>query len=200
MRMMPALALTLAVIAAPAMAQIPSAPSDAAIGSATAMVEAISPAAREKTAFDAQMANIRRGALLAQMIGNNPRVREAAQKDKAAVEAMLGRAGALQADALAPIFAQRVAAIRQGNIQAFASRFTIAELNAIAAFYKSGAGAKLLTAQPTIAAEVTRTVNAQYAPNVEAAQKAIAPRVEAEIKTMFPDQPAAPAPAPAAKR
>lgn len=173
-------------------------PSAPAVAAATAMIEAISPQTREKAAMDAQVANIRRGALIAQMIGANPRVREAAQKDKPGVEAMLGRAGAIQADALTPIFVQRAAAIRAATIQAYASQFTIAEMAAITAFYRTGPGAKLLTAQPSIAQRVNAQVNAQYGPNVEAAQKAIAPRIEAEVKKLIPDQPAAPA-APAAR-
>lgn len=194
MRLLLALALPV-ITSQPATAQPAAAPSAAAIAAATAMIETISPRAREQAALDAQLAGIRRGALLARQIGANPRVQQAAKDKKAEVEAMLGRAGAIQADALTPIFRQRANAIREETVKAYASQFTIAELNAIAAFYKSGPGTKLLGAQPGIAAQVNQQVNAQYAPNVEAAQKGIAPRIEAEVKKMFPDQPAAAAPA-----
>lgn len=185
-----------ALVAAPGAAQTAAEPSAAAPASATAMIEAISPKAREQAALETQIANIRRGALVAQQIGRNARVQQAAKDNKVALEAMLARAGALQADALAPIFRQRAEATREATIKAYASRFTIAELNAITAFYKSGPGAKLLGAQPGIAADVNRTVNARFAPNVQAAQETVAPQVAAEVKKMFPDQPAA-APAPA---
>lgn len=194
MRLLLALALPV-ITSQPATAQTAAAPSAAALAASTAMIETISPKAREQSALDAQLSGIRRGALLARQIGANPRVQKAAKDNKAKVEAMLARAGAIQADALTPIFRQRANAIREETVKAYANQFTIAELNAIAAFYKSGPGTKLLAAQPNIAAQVNQRVNAQYAPNVEAAQKGIAPRIEAEVKKMFPDQPAAAAPA-----
>jgi hypothetical protein len=190
MRLLFALALPV-ITSQPATAQTAAAPSAAAVAAATAMVEAISPKAKEQAGLDAQLTNIRRGALVLRMIGNSPRVQAAAKDKKAELEAMLGRAGAIQAETLSPIFRQRTNAVRDATIRSYASQFTIAELNSITAFYKSAPGAKLLAAQPTIAAQVNQQVNAQYAPNVEAAQKGIAPRVEAEVKKMFPDQPAA---------
>lgn len=194
------LALALPVITsqpatAQAPAQTPAAPSAAAVAAATVMVETISPKAKEQESLEAQLTNISRGALVLRMIGNSPRVQQAAKDNKAELEAMLGRAGAIQAQALSPIFRQRTNAVRDATIRSYTSQFTISELNAIAAFYKSGPGAKLLGAQPTIATQVNQQVNAQYAPNVDAAQKGVAARVETEVKTMFPDQAAVPAPA-----
>jgi hypothetical protein len=187
MRVLSTLAVALAV-SAPALAQTAAEPSAAAIASATAMIEAISPQAREQASLETQLANIRRGALVLRQIRNNVRVQKAATDNKVALEAMLARAGALQADALAPIFRQRADAIREATIRSYATRFTITALNAVTAFYKSGPGAKLLSSQPGIAAQVNRDVNARFAPNVKAAQDTVAPQVADEVKKMFPDQ------------
>ncbi len=186
------------VTSQPALAQS-AAPSAAAVTAATAMVEAIAPATADKAALDQQIAAVRRGALIAQLIGNNPQVQAEAQRNQAGVQAMLGRAGAIQADALAPVFTRRQAAVRAATIQAYATQFTIPELTAITSFYRSAPGAKLRSTQPQLVQQVAQQVQTQFAPQVQAAQQGIVPRIEAEIKTVFPNlvgaPPAAPAPA-----
>jgi hypothetical protein len=201
MRFLIAFALPV-VTSQPALAQA-AAPSAQAVAAAAAMVEAISPAAAEKAALDQQLANIRRGALIFQLIANNQQVQAAVQNNRAGVEAMLARAGAIQADALAPIFSQQQAAVRQASVQAYAQQFTIAELNAISAFYRSAAGQKLRTTQPQIAQTVGRQVQQQFAQALQNANQSVAPRVRTEVNSLFPnlisDGTAAPAtPAPAA--
>lgn len=178
------LALSL-ITSQPTLAQS-AAPSASAIAAATVMVETISPATSEKTALDQQIANIRRGALIAQLIGNNPQVQEEAKRNQAGVEAMLGRAGAIQAAALTPIFTQRQTAVRAATIRAYATQFTIAEMTAITNFYGSAPGIKLRATQAPVAQQVAQQVQTQFNPQVQAAQQSVAPRIEAEIKTLFP--------------
>ncbi len=208
MRMM--LLLAIPVIASPfagsvALAQTPpaaapAAPSAAAVAAATAMVEVISPEVTDRANLQAQLENVRKGALIAQLIGANPRVQQVAKSNRVGLEAMLGRAGAIQATALTPLFNERRVALRAATINAFARQFSISELNAAAAFYRSPLGVKLLSSQPLIAQSVNQQVQAQFAPRIEAAQKTVAPRIEAELKSLFPDQPVPAAAAAPAKR
>jgi len=172
------------LLAAPAVAQ------DAATTSAaTAMVDLINPPAQAKAGLDRQIAAVRDGQMIHAMLGNQPRFRTEAAKNQPAFNAAIKRMGATQAQALAPIFTDMQAASRRAAIAAYAKNFTAAELGQIMAFYKTPAGAKLLRAQPQITADVNRSVQAEYAPKIEAAQKSVAPKITAELKKIFPEAP-----------
>jgi hypothetical protein len=196
MRYLLALALPL-VTSQPVLAQ--AQPSAAAIASATVLVDMLSPPATSKAALDQQLQGVRQGNMIRAQLGNNPRFREAAQKNEPGFAAAMARMGNMQADALGPIYAEMQAAVRTASIQAYATSFTIEELNAAAAFYRTATGAKLLRTQPQLAAQVNQNVQQQYTPRLQAAQQALNPKLEAELRALFPQQAAAPAPAPAKK-
>jgi hypothetical protein len=199
MRALLALALPL-VISQPVLAQGQPQlqPSSAALASATVLVDTLTPPATSKAALEQQMAGVRQGNLIRAQLGNNPRFRETAQKNEPGFAAAMARMGNLQADALAPIYTEMQAAVRTATIQAYASNFTIDELNAATAFYRTSTGAKLLRTQPQLAAQVNQNVQQQFTPRLQAAQQGLAPKLDAELKALFPPQ-AAPQAAPAKK-
>jgi len=192
MRMLLALALPV-VTSQPALAQAQS--SASAMASATVLVDTLTPPANSKASLDQQLAGVRQGNLIRAQLGNNPRFREAVQKNDPGFAAALARMGNLQAEALGPIYTEMQAAVRTATIQAYAGNFTIDELNAATTFYRTPVGAKLLRTQPQLAARVNQTVQQQYAPRLQAAQQGLAPKMDAELKALFPPQAAAPAPA-----
>jgi hypothetical protein len=192
MRMGMAVVLALALpgaVAEPVRAQ--GQPSAAAVAAATVFVDTLTPPAASKAALEQQLAGVRQGSLIRAQLGNNPRFAEKAAKNEPDFVAALARMGAQQAGALAPIYTEMQGAVRSANIQAYATNFTIAELNSATAFYRSPLGAKLLTTQPRIAALVNQQVQQQFAPRLLAAQQALAPKLDAELKTIFPPLPAA---------
>lgn len=176
-----ALATALAVLPAAALAQD-------ATKSATAVVDTLNPVARSNAQLEAQLKAMRNGDAVRAMLSQNPRFREEAAKNKPAFNAALARMGAMQADALAPIQREMLTASRQAAIQLYAREFTAAELDQIAAFYRTPAGAKLLARQPAINAEVSKTMQQKFGPRVQAAEKAMAPKMEAELRKLFPAQ------------
>lgn len=196
MRFLLALALPL-VTSQPLLAQ--AQPSAAAVASATVLVDTLTPPATSKAALDQQLAGVRQGNLIRAQLGNNPRFREAAQKNDPGFAAAMARMGNMQADALGPIYTEMQAAVRTATVQAYASNFTIDELNAATAFYRTPTGAKLLRTQPQLAAQVNQNVQQQFAPRMQAAQQTLGPKLEAELRTLFPPQAAAPAAAPQKK-
>ncbi len=179
-----ALAATLATLPVAASAQT-------ATKSAAAVVDILNPAARASAQLEAQLKAMRNGDAMRAMLSQNPRFREEAAKNKPAFNAALARMGAIQADALGPIQREMLTASRQVAIAAYARDFTAAELDQIAAFYRSPTGAKLLARQPAINAEVSKAMQQKYAARVQAAEKAVAPKLEAELRKLFPQQPPA---------
>lgn len=169
--------------AAPALAQAAD-----ARAAATAVVDITNPPARSKAQLDAQIAAMRKGDAIRAVLNQNPGFRELAQKDPTRVNATLARVGAIQADTLGPIQREMLTASRQAAIDAYAREFTAAELNAILAFYKSPAGAKLLARQGAVNAEVAKTMQAKFAPRVQAAEKAVGPKIDAELRKLAPPQ------------
>lgn len=178
-----ALLPAIVLFAVPASAQ---APSPAAVRAATTVVDLTNPPARARAGLDAQLKEMRAGAAIRALFGNNPRFRAEAAKNQPAFNSALARMGAIQADALGPILTEMQAASRRAAIDGYARNFTEAELEAIAAFYRSPAGQKLVARQPAISVEVSQTIAQTFGPRMQAAEKNIAPRLEAELKKLFP--------------
>ncbi|WP_448585352.1 DUF2059 domain-containing protein [Thermaurantiacus sp.] len=174
--------LALLALAAPAAAE-------QARAVATALVDLLAPPARQQAELDRQLAEMRKGAAIRGLLGQNPRFRMEEARKQPAFEAGLQRMGAIQAEALGPILKEMVPAQRELTIAAYARNFTEAELNAIAAFYRSPAGAKFARLQPQVAIEVGRGMAQRFGPRIETAQKSIAPRLDAELRKLLPPEP-----------
>jgi hypothetical protein len=177
------IALVAAALAAPLQAQAPSAEATRA---ATAVVDIQAPPARSQAAVEAQLKELRSGASIRAMGSRDPRFKAEAAKNSPAFNAGIARMGAIQADAVGPILREMQPASRQMAIEAYARNFTVAELEAIAAFYKSPAGAKLLQRQGAINAEVQQAMAKRFGPRMQAAEKAAAPKMQAEMQKLFP--------------
>lgn len=158
------------------------------VAAATALVDQITPPAVGKAGLDAQMKAIREGQMIRGMLANNPQFRAEAAKNQPAFNAGIARIGAMQAQALSPIFSEMQTASRKEAIAEYSRRFTATELYQIIAFYKSPAGAKLLAQQPQVAQAINRQVQGSYGPRMEAAQKNLGPKIEAELRKLFPQQ------------
>ena len=183
MRLVLLAALLAAPFATPAVAQ---APSPAALQSASALVELLSPRARESAALEQQLAALARGDGFRQAFGQDPRFQAAAQRDRAAFDRTLSRAGAALVAGTAPIQREMLTARRTAAARAFAARMTPAELDAAVAFLRSPVGAKLIAAQGPVQASVAEQVNRQFAARIQAANRAAEPRIRAELQKLVP--------------
>ncbi len=171
-------------VAAPAPAQ---APDPAALRAATVVVDLNNPPARAKAGLDRQIAEMRRGNAIRAMFQQNPRFQQEAAKNTPAFNAAIQRMGAIQADAVGPVMAEMQAASRQAAIEAYARAFTVAELEQLATFFRSPVGQKLIAQQQPIMQQVGQTVAQRFSPRMEAAQRQAAPKLEAELKKLFPE-------------
>lgn len=191
-RTLPVAALA-AVLVASVAVPAPAAAQDAT-AAATALVDLIAPLPAAQAQLEAQLAEMRKGAAVRAMLAGNPRYQMEAAKNQPAFNQGIARIGAMQADALGPIMREMVPATRKATIAAYAAAFTPAELAAIATFYRTPAGQKLIRQQAELQGRVNQQMAQQYAPKMNAAQQALAPKIDAELRKLFPPQPAAGAP------
>ncbi len=184
----PVLVAGFALLAAsPVLAQ-----SAATTQAATALVDLLTPPAAQKAGLDSQLQQMREGAAIRSMLRNSPQYRAEAAKNQPAFNAAIARMGAMQADALGPVMREMQPVSRQLTIEAYAREFTEAELKAITAFYSSPAGMKLRARQPAVLAGVNRQIQQRFGPRMQAAEKAIAPKLDAELRKLFPSATGAP--------
>jgi hypothetical protein len=83
---------------------------------------------------------------------------------------------------------EMLGARRELTARNFARRMTVPELNASVAFFRSPTGAKLLAQQPAVAAAVAADVERRFAARIQAAERAVAPRVRDELAKLVPAQ------------
>jgi len=189
MTLTPGTALTAAIgillMATPAPAQAQSAE---ALTAAATVVDLQTPPDRSKTLLETQMKELRSGAGIRSMLGNNPQFRMEAAKNQPSFNAAIGRMGAMQADALGPILREMQPANRQAMIDAYARTYTVAELNEIATFYRSPTGAKLRKTQNATNAAANKVIQERFGPRMQAAEKSVAPKLNAELKKLMPAQ------------
>ena len=165
-----------------------SAQSPEAIKAATALVDTIVPPAAAKEQMDKQISQIRSGAGIRTMLSGNPQLKAELAKNSPAVNAGIGRMGAIQADAVGPIMREMQASARAEQIASFARNFTAAELAQITAFYRTPAGAKFLAKQGAVTADVAKSNAQKFGARMQAAERAAAPKLEAELRKTFPAQ------------
>ena len=175
-----AASITLAV---PAVAQTPS---PEALKAAATVVDLQTPPDRSKAMLESQLKELRSGAGIRAMLGNNPQFRMEAAKNQPAFNAAIARMGAIQADAISPILREMQPATRQAMIESYARAYTVNELNEIAAFYRSPTGVKLRNTQSQANQVANKVVQDRFAPRMQAAEKSIAPKLNAELKKLMP--------------
>jgi len=157
-----------------------------AIAAATVLVDLQTPPGAAKAALDNQLREMRQGAAIRAMMSSNPAFRAEAAKNQPAFNSAMARMGAIQADAVGPIMVDMQKASRTIAIDTFARNFSAAELQQITAFYKSPTGAKLLARQGQMSQDIAKQVQARFGPRMEAAQKAVAPKLQAELTKLQP--------------
>lgn len=173
---------------APALAQADA----ATVKAATALIDLQNPPARLTGEVNSRIKQMRDGAAVRALLNQNPQIKMELAKNQPSATAGIARVGAVQADTMAPILRDMQTAGRQAGIDAYAKRFTAQELEAILAFYRSPAGAKLMREQRAIAEEVGRTVQPKFAPRLQAAEKTVTAKLQEELPKMFPQLAAPP--------
>lgn len=152
---------------------------------ATKLVDMLTPAAQTKEGVTQQVKAMREGAAIRAMLSRNPAARAELARNKPATNAGIARIGAMQADSIGPIMLEAQAASRKDTITNYAEAFSAAELKQLLDFYGSPLGLKLRKLQPEIARRTAAESQKRFAPRLDAANKALAPKIEPELRKMF---------------
>lgn len=120
----------------------------------------------------AQEEELRTGSIVQQQVDRNPEMKAAREKDPAQWALVMKRFGERQADALDEVRKPVQQEFHDRLVRAYATHFTVDELNAIATFYQSPAGEKLVTVVPPMMTEnmgwLQDTIGERMQPKIQA--------------------------------
>lgn len=196
----------LALLGAPALAAAPAKKTAAAKTVAAAPLDPDRKAAAEEVvkltrveetndaSLTEQSNELRTGSLVEQEVDRSPAMKAARLKDPGPWTLVMKRFGERQADILDEVKVPAEAEFHDRLVRAYATKFTLDELKAIADFYQSPAGQKLVATIPPIMAETMGELQDSIAERMAPRVKALRGDFVEAVKPLM-----AGAPAPAAK-
>ena len=191
----PLLAAATLATAAPALAQAKPAAAPAvnpaARQAATALVTQLGIKAQLQRQMAQSVTQMKSGAVVRAMLAQSPGFIQAYQANQAKVDPVLARAGAIQAEVAQQVINQNLDAVVNDAITAYATQFTAAELNGLAAFYRSPLGQALQAKQPVVAAQIARATSTRIGVKIDEAMKANQNRLREALKPLDSVPPAA---------
>lgn len=173
-----ALLLTAPLLSAPALAQARPAPARAAPVDpaarqvAAALVAQIGIKAQLQRQMNANIAQMKSGAVIRSMLAGQPGFIPAYQANKAKFDAAMAKAGTIQAGIAQKVVDQNIDAVIADATNAYARSFTLAELNGLLAFYRSPLGVALQNKQPGVAVQIAQSSATRIGQKIDVAVKA----------------------------
>jgi uncharacterized protein len=181
------ISVALIAVAAPAFA----AADPAAVTAATALVEQLGVKAQIADGMNRGIANMRSGAMITQMLSQQPGFEAARAKQPAKFDEVLKKAGGMQANAAQKVVNEQLPLVVNAAIQSYATNYTAAELKQLSDFYRSPLGIAYAAKQPKVAAGINDATSKLMGAKIQAAMQALAPQINVELARL---QPAAAAP------
>lgn len=180
------------LVAAPVLAQAPpAAPTPAARQAAAALVTQLGIKAQLQRQMAQTVTQMKSGAVVRAMLAQSPGFIQAYQANKAKFDPVLARAGAIQAEIAQGVINQNLDAVVADAVTAYATQFTVAELNGLAAFYKSPLGQALQAKQPAVANQIARATATRIGTKIDEAMKANQNRLRDALKPLDSPAPSA---------
>ncbi|MEY2885053.1 MAG: hypothetical protein RL490_2777, partial [Pseudomonadota bacterium] len=139
--------------AAPAAA---SAPSAASVQAAAGLVQLLGVREQLAASMNQNVQMMRSGVAMRSMLAQQPGFVPAYNANKAKFDAALQKAGAIQAGIAEKVIRDNSAAVLNAAVQSYARNYTLAELQALTAFFRTPAGQALNRKQPRISAEISQ--------------------------------------------
>lgn len=183
--------------ALPAAAQAPAAskPLDpAAVAAARALVTQLDIAGQINRSLTQNVEVMRSGAAVRSMLAQQPGFVPAYNANRAKFDTALKNAGGIQARIAEKVIRENARAVVDVAVQAYARNYSAAELQGLAAFFKTPLGQALNTRQPRVTAEIGEASNRIIAGKIDAGMRAAAPQLQAALAPLNSAAPARPAP------
>ncbi len=177
---------------APAKKPAPAAAIDpAARTAAAALVAQLGLRAQLQAQMNANVAQMKSGAVVRAMLAQQPGFIPAYQANKAKFDAALGKAGAIQAEIAQGVINSNLNGVMAAATNAYARTFTVAELNGLIAFYRSPAGIALQRKQPQVSNQIGEATAQLIGRKIDAAMQANQSRMRDALAPLNSAPPAA---------
>lgn len=179
--------------ARPGIAAPPAVRADAAtMQAAAALVAQLNLKAQLQAQMASTVKQMRSGVVVRAMLAQQPGFVPAYQANKAKFDVALQKAGAIQADVAQTVINQNLGGVVVAARDAYARQYTLAELNGLAAFYRSPAGAALQRKQGAVQNEIGQQTARLIGAKIDLAMQANGPRLREALAAMNPAPAAAP--------
>ncbi|PZU07096.1 DUF2059 domain-containing protein [Sphingomonas sp.] len=175
-----------AAASAPAAAAESAAPLDPAAEAAArdlfeaSNVRAVMLAGNEKT-----LSLMRSGAALSAFVDQNSQMRMKRATNPQAWDAALARLGTKQAAIMAKIVTEMQPEVEARTIRLYAQSFSVADLKAIAAFYRTPLGKRMNEKMPEVLAQTTAWVQAEIPKRIAPAMAELQPEIQRELTPLM---------------
>jgi|GEM_PF-970072 hypothetical protein len=183
--------------AAPAAAQAPTAASKpvdpAAVAAARALVTQLDLPNQINRSLTQNVEMMRSGAAMRSMLAQQPGFIPAYNANRPKFDAALKNAGAIQARIAEKVIRENAGAVVDVAVQAYARNYSAAELQGLAAFFKTPLGQALNSRQSRVTAEIGEASNRAIASKIDAGMRAAAPQLQAALAPLNSPAPAKPA-------
>ena len=175
----------LSLIAAVVVAAQPSAPAapldPARVKAATELVQLLNVRGQIEGNLTQNVAMMKSGAALRQMLAQQPGFVQAYQANRAKFDPALQKAGAIQAEVAQKVITANLGAVVDAAVKSYARTYTLAELQGLAAFYRTPTGKALYQKQGRVSADISQATSQIIGGKIDAGMKANGKRLEAAL-------------------
>jgi hypothetical protein len=173
-------AVVVAASAAPA-APAPAPIDPARMAAATQLVEQLGIRGQLERSMAQTVAAMKSGAAMRAMLAQQPGFIPAYQANQPKFDKAMQQAGIIQAEIAQKVIAANLGSVVNEAAKSYARNFSLAELQALSAFYRTPAGMALYARQPRVNAEIGNASAQIIGSKIDAGMKANASRLEAAL-------------------
>ena len=166
----------------------------AAVAAARVLVQQLDVQGQINRSLSQNVEAMRSGAAMRAMLAQQPGFAQAYAANRPRFDAALKNAGTIQAKVAERVISENSGVIVETAVNAYARNYSAAELQALAAFFRTPLGQALNTRQPRVTAEIGETSNRMIGTKIEAGMKAVTPQLQAALAPLNTPPPAKPAP------
>lgn len=190
------LTAVVAAVAAPAPAPAAKAAAldPAAVTAARVLVQQLDIQAQVNRSLAQNVEMMRSGVAMRSMLAQQPGFAQAYAANRPRFDAALKNAGAIQARIAEKVIRENSGAVAEVAVKAYARNYTAAELQGLAAFFKTPLGQALNSRQGRVTGEIAEGSTRMISDKIDAGMKAAAPQLQAALAPLNAAPPAKPAP------
>lgn len=162
----------------------------AAVTAARALVQQLDVQGQVNRSLAQNVEMMRSGVAMRSMLAQQPGFAQAYDANRPRFDTALKNAGAIQAKVAEKVIRENAGAIAEVAVKAYAHNYTAAELQGLAAFFKTPLGQALNSRQGRVTAEIGEASTRMISEKIDAGMKAAAPQLQAALAPLNAPPPA----------